>query len=49
MYNTFATHYNLKIILKADKKIKKADIFLKQVNYKRGENNNKNITLLKPK
>ena len=28
--------------------MKKADILLKQVNHKREENDNKNITLLKP-
>ena len=28
--------------------MKKADILSKQINYKRRENNNKNITLLKP-
>ena len=35
------------VILKAGKEIKKADIFLRQANYKKEENNNKNITLLK--
>ena len=39
--------YNLKIIPKASKEIKKTDILLRQVNYKRKENNNKNIILLK--
>ena len=40
--------YGLKIIPKAGKKIKKANILLKQANYEKGENDNKNVTLLKP-
>ena len=38
----------MKIISKAGKKMKKADILSRQVDYKRRENNNKNVTLLKP-
>ena len=41
--------YNLKIVLKAGKEIKKANILLRQVNHERKENDNKNIILLKPK
>ena len=41
--------YNLKIVLKAGKEIKKADILLKQVDHEREENDNKNVTLLKSK
>ena len=42
-------NYNLKIILKAGKKIKKADILSKQTDYEKKKNNNKNVTLLKLK
>ena len=38
----------MKIIPKAGKEIKKADILSKQADYERRKNNNKNITLLKP-
>ena len=41
--------YDLKIIPKAGKEMKKADILLRRVDHERGENNNKNITLLKLK
>ena len=40
--------YDLKIIPKAGKEMKKADILSRQANYERGENDNKNVTLLKP-
>ena len=40
--------YNLNIIPKAGKEMKKADIFSKRVDYERGKNDNKNVTLLKP-
>ena len=39
----------MKIVSKASKKIKKVDILLKQADYERKENDNKNVTLLKPK
>ena len=38
----------MKIVPKADKEIKKADILSRQVDYERRENDNKNATLLKP-
>ena len=41
--------YDLKIILKASKEIKKTDILLKQADHERKENDNKNVILLKPK
>ena len=37
----------MKIVPKASKEIKKADILLRWADYERGENNNKNVTLLK--
>ena len=40
--------YDLKIVPKASKEIKKANILSRQADYKREENNNKNVTLLKP-
>ena len=39
--------YNLKIVPKAGKEMKKADILSRQADYERGENDNKNVTLLK--
>ena len=39
----------MKIVLKAGKEIKKADILSRQADHERGENDNKNVTLLKPK
>ena len=38
----------MKIVLKASKEIKKADSLSRQVDHERGENDNKNVTLLKP-
>ena len=40
--------YDLKIVPKAGKEMKKADILSRQVDYERRENDNKNVTLLKP-
>ena len=39
----------MKIVPKAGKEMKKANILLRQADYEREENDNKNITLLKPK
>ena len=40
--------YDLKIVLKAGKEMKKADILLRWADHERRENDNKNVTLLKP-
>ena len=40
--------YDLKIVLKAGKEMKKADILSRQMDHEREKNNNKNVTLLKP-
>ena len=38
----------MKIVPKAGKKMKKADILSRRADHERGENDNKNVTLLKP-
>ena len=40
--------YDLKIVLKASKEMKKADILSRWADHERRENDNKNVILLKP-